>query len=664
MMNRTLSITCALLAAGLMPSVARAQAPPCPGASQQSYSGTMPAGQSLTMNLNLQPCEQVRFVVSTSSTNFGAAVGMDVYNSESPTPRKLYGTNWPTYTAGNNYNLPLTPPWYDTIRGTRGVEGLPGTAVLWNHPISDPMTYTVTVYKSPRADYNIGGVSFATAPLVPLSTKLYGSLSDMEPGQYYRIHLAGNETIFMKGQALGFEQWGANFYVDLHDASQTYITTMVSEAAYGLRTFPDPSPVITFTNPSAQEADFYLRVSCRWWPIHDFQFSVEPRVFKLFLDEDGDFNPSAPVNDIDTFVPGSTHGGNSVPLPQTLHLVAAYTDAAGTYVLPPPNPGTQVTFSLTDVSAFTGVAMNGSSADTTPDYNLPTSTATFGTDKTARVTLLARDYGGWAVAHAEHGTTTATPMRLPRDEDGNLLPDGGWSAGGTHVSQAGLTDGADGDVGPSGNQNVGDALTAFEEYRGFFVQGQHTRTDPWAKHLFVQSSLMEGVGYATSLPISLVQVLATEIAAASVINANYVNNGNGAQPVHMLQRALKIQDGGYSSTDAGATQPILPGPVVPANVIYINIYMQTIRQTSPTHNNKNTPDSVDSSKTSQTIAHEIGHGITLAHIDVNKVCPPPVWTVMVTNYFVQSNGHDQWLCAWQNIPFSYLQNELDTFRLR
>jgi len=67
-------------------------------------------------------------------------------------------------------------------------------------------------------------------------------------------------------------------------------------------------------------------------------------------------------------------------------------------------------------------------------------------------------------------------------------------------------------------------------------------------------------------------------------------------------------------------------------------------------------------KIAQTLGHEPGHALNLAHISVAHACPPPVWTVMVTNYFQQTTLLTD--CAWNNIPHEYTAAEIAALRVR
>jgi hypothetical protein len=72
---------------------------------------------------------------------------------------------------------------------------------------------------------------------------------------------------------------------------------------------------------------------------------------------------------------------------------------------------------------------------------------------------------------------------------------------------------------------------------------------------------------------------------------------------------------------------------------------------------------LDPAKTRQTIAHEIGHGVNLEHVDATDQCPlyPPNWTVMVTNYFIQSTTLT---CPRLDIPYQYDVSDLPPLTLK
>jgi len=154
---------------------------------------------------------------------------------------------------------------------------------------------------------------------------------------------------------------------------------------------------------------------------------------------------------------------------------------------------------LTEVttSAYQGEATNYPSTPSnvappgrTDDFNnlpgmttLPDSSTAYG--------FTALDYGGMLVVQAG-----GVKFIIPKDSNSNAIPDS-WEAqyGGSLVREADI------DPGPGGNAAMGDGFSNFDEYRGFVVSGQHVRTDPRVKNLFVHlvnPQLQCGTGSASS----------------------------------------------------------------------------------------------------------------------------------------------------------------------
>ncbi len=413
----------------------------------------------------------------------------------------------------------------------------------------------------------------------------------------------------------------------------------------------------------------------------DGSITVPPPTFTLFLDVDG-FSISNPTGTDDKgwYVPGSTSGGASVSpsqLPQRIHIIAAYVGSSGTIVAPP--SGGNAILSLSNVSAFKGIAMNASKkgrSDDAPDFEAVSAGVAFGADNTARFNVDCWDFGGFATATVTHGTgvnQVTAQLRLPADANGNDLPDAGWLAtqndqGTTVTTQVGdsglATD--DSDVGPTGSSALGDGLTNYEEYRGFIIQGAHVRTNPNVKDLFVNLQNSLPLGFAANLPFSKWSILTAEMATDRGINPNYTNAGSGgAIAGHFFQKALRIIDGGYNTANPGVvglTSTTTNNPAPPSQVTVITIWTQSIRFLSPPHNTKNQADPVDPEKTNQTVAHEIGHGVSIPHIDVQLQCPLGTPTVMVTNYFQQTTNVND--CAWTHIPHFYASSDMNWLALR
>jgi len=244
----------------------------------------------------------------------------------------------------------------------------------------------------------------------------------------------------------------------------------------------------------------------------------DPCLAMLYLDADSQFDTSIHRDELPQFVPGSRLDGTAVPptaMPQQVRLVA----------VAPKGVSGNVKFELlpATVSKFPGLAMNYpiGSTDVSDDLyflvpvnkkkptgeqmksNLTEAPLSGGI---AMVTLYVNDYGAWGVVEAtiptDRTAAAAVRIRIPRDEDGNSLPDAGWDSDGRHVSTDGMGAAADIDDVPAGQ--VGDGLSNYEEYRGFVLASTRVRTDPRRRDIFVVPDQQFYVG-----AISLESVLAT-----------------------------------------------------------------------------------------------------------------------------------------------------------
>src|ERR1700730_8721625 len=191
----------------LLPSMASAQAPDCPSDSVLTYSGTMTATGTVPFDVGLAPCQTVAFSVTTTGDSmYGASVYFTINNSET-SPRSLWVSNWAAYGTVSQ-TLP-DAYWMYPYPGTRGVQGLMGSGSLYASFYSGlQLTYSITATKTRRPDYNIGGVSFDSAPLISTGETLYGSVHEWEPGQFYKIHLEAGQLLYLTGQLTGSSMYG------------------------------------------------------------------------------------------------------------------------------------------------------------------------------------------------------------------------------------------------------------------------------------------------------------------------------------------------------------------------------------------------------------------------------------------------------------------------
>jgi len=441
--------------------------------------------------------------------------------------------------------------------------------------------------------------------------------------------------------------------------------------------------------------------------------------FKLFLDvpdRNGqyDFNPANPRSDIEppgNYVPGSYLDGTSVPVPssgstlQALRVIAAYGLPNGTLADPAqffavPESGcnvlsNQVCFQLTNTSAFKGIAMNYG-IDQGADFAFAGVSCASFVNKTATVVLNCKDYGGFTTVQANRRESVtnaivhvATPMRIPKDDNGNWLPDGGWKlfANGQQygaIEDTGLAKQDDQDTNPNPSSvSIGDGFSNFEEFRGFIVRDEHRRTNPYMKDLFIgvvtdpgQIPEQDNIGCAVNLPLTKHRINATGQTDANLqVNFNRSDSGYGG-PIpgpSPLQRSLIVINGGYSATYYGYTFPLssqYTPPLVPNEVARCEVYIDSIRECSPGNFNRVDEDPYDHNAIKHVTGHEVGHGIHISHYDV--CCPePPVElvTAMAIGWLrcrpLDSMGNpDMNDYTWTHIPCNYNDNDKDQIWLR
>jgi hypothetical protein len=685
----------------------------CPTESSDiELSGSVGPASTVTLPITVEPCETLEGeAILTNGPNevYGAAHTVTILSG---TTIELFKTGAPCY-GSCTYSIPgstssgvvLTP-----IKATLGASGRPAAVSIRAQSNNAPVAFVVRLRKTPRPGYNVGSATITGAPLLagPVAT-VKATLHDGEPGQYFRLRLREAATIRVTGtgQAWPYPNAGdasTGLYVNLYNGSGQFVKELARQVIAKTPTAIAP-PI--YTVPSGVPGEYYLHVfdTGATRPLWELELVIEfqegPKL-TLFLDADptnpdSDFDPIAPISDHPGYLPGADPGsGQSVQLPQTLRAIAAFVDAGGAIVAPPYGV-TSVAFSLEDTSAFKGTAMN-SGADTGIDYSLGGSVAIFAGDNTASVTLWCYDYGGFTRLSTTDGVATAD-FRLPLDIDNNWMPD--------VLSDSGQP-GDDDDALPALDGTPGDGLSRFEEFRGFVVRGVHQRTSPSFKDVFIYSQFLGvGIGYAVDLPMTIHEIDDLDMDARRQIAPNYTNTGQGGDipghldlplPPHSQhpspayrsgQKAIAVYEditmntlpAGQSSfgrADAwlDSQQQEIYGPpwFMPTSGSFaypIRIRLASPPTVTPTANAATTADPPDDDKLRQTIAHEIGHNLTLR--DVSYVppstppppnqCPPRPTTVMIVSYFsapAQSSND----CSWNNVPMEYDTTNVSGMRLR
>ena len=123
-----------------------------------------------------------------------------------------------------------------------------------------------------------------------------------------------------------------------------------------------------------------------------------------------------------------------------------------------------------------------------------------------RLRARARIHDTWIEAQDPDSGLPHTPV--PRDDDGNHVADG-WEREHGMFAEAPTWDE---DPTPEGQRRNGDAITYFEEYRGFYVLGgggrTHVRTNPTRKELFYvdESRLLDAAAFERSSGIRALRV--------------------------------------------------------------------------------------------------------------------------------------------------------------
>ncbi|HSU27142.1 MAG TPA: hypothetical protein VLJ68_02095, partial [Chitinophagaceae bacterium] len=284
-------------------------------------------------------------------------------------------------------------------------------------------------------------------------------------------------------------------------------------------------------------------------------------------------------------------------------------------------PGMTLNFPLTPSDPFPDLRfMPGASAGVGADFQSATINCQDGIN--GEITIAAYDGGGY---------TMLTAVAILRDNtrlDGHLLISGGNTEipipkrpNGSNIAEAWLNaHNNPGDMDDketsTGNSNNGDGLTAYEEYRGVWSEGKYKRLDPDDKELGVWVKKSELPLFSLGLDwlenasnIKVIKFIDNEIGPDRQLNKHFKTSHD------YDQYALKLLKQHIRKDVLGRTEP---GPGTPKTVTRIKIdYDQIVShyidyQRQAILNNFTLPFS-ESDFVAKTVAHELGHGMTIRH---------------------------------------------------
>jgi hypothetical protein len=261
----------------------------------------------------------------------------------------------------------------------------------------------------------------------------------------------------------------------------------------------------------------------------------------------------------------------------------------------PGEKASQLRFELTQVSAEPGVALNHpppNLARVDPDLRFEaernpnlvignegrraeTHPTPIGSYTEAQAELSAFDWGAWAELRVRAlmpdgrwilGRLRDDPrpqILLPKRKPGSRIPD----ALRQNAGIGDLPDDDDGETDPQGDGFAGDGLTLYEEYRGFYENGEHIRAHPKQKDLFLVDEIggrakLGNARFARETGLRVHHELwRTELRDPRIINVNHMEG-----PHRVDQHGLVLLVGEAGGRLAGRAFSTRGDPSTPGDI--------------------------------------------------------------------------------------------------
>lgn len=178
---------------------------------------------------------------------------------------------------------------------------------------------------------------------------------------------------------------------------------------------------------------------------------------------------------------------------------------------------------------------------------------------------------------------------------------------------------------PGKNKYTGDGLTYYQEYRGFYVKGEHQRGDPKKKDFFLCNTVPENLDTAAGIKqfenasgLKVWQLKREEMSDKRVINFNRSNQTPHRVDQHGVLMRLLIKEGDPRiGTEVAAADSPLPADGVAATRPRGNPKKVTAVVINPDYRWDRHPKSAST----WAVAHELGHAVALRHHGEGPLLP-------------------------------------------